>query len=289
MSDRSAIEWTDATWNPLRAQYGERSGHYCEHVSPGCERCYAEVFNKRLGTGLPFKPGHRKDIELFLDEKTLLAPLRWKKPRMIFVCSMTDLFGDWVTDEWIDDIFAVMGECDHRHTFQVLTKRPERMQRYMTERAHRAWNRKRLATEAFPPRNVWLGTSAEDQQRADERIPPLLATPAAVRFVSLEPLLGQIDLVSGGEITEIGNIDWLRGHRGPEPSIPGLDWVIVGGESGRGARPMHPAWARSLRVQCAAADCRFFFKQFGAWARWEPCFPAVVDYLGMDGSSSANP
>jgi protein gp37 len=272
MSDGSKIEWTDATWNPVRARHAAmpdpereppRNGWYCEHVSPGCEHCYAETMNNRLGTGLPFKPGHRKDVEIYLDAKTLLAPHGWKKPRMIFVCSMTDLFGEWVTDEWIDRIFTVMALCP-QHTFQVLTKRPDRMREYFRDGG--ANTDVVLSTFwQWPFPNVWLGVSAEDQQRADERIPVLLDTPAAVKFVSLEPLLGPIDLVTGGEVTEIGHINWLRGHRGPEPPIPRLDWVIVGGESGPGARPMHPDWARSLRGQCKAAGVPFFFKQWGSW------------------------
>src|SRR4051794_40445939 len=134
MSDKSAIEWTDATWNPIRARNLKtgKVGWHCEHATTGCEWCYAEGFNKRLGTGLPFKPGHRKEIEIFLCEETLTQPLRWKKPRMIFPGSMTDLFADFVRDEWLDRIFAVM-TLTPQHTYQVLTKRAARMRHYQCD------------------------------------------------------------------------------------------------------------------------------------------------------------
>lgn len=320
MGDHSKIEWTDASWNPIRARNKAtgKVGWHCEHATTGCEHCYSEGFNKRLGTGLAFKPGHRKDIEIFLDEQMLTQPLRWKKPRRIFVCSMTDAFADFVTDEMLDKMFAVMALCP-QHTFQVLTKRAPRMRRYMLptteipmlgrlplERVHLAaaaaddacetwgWcrNRAMAATPynlylqaAWPLPNVWLGVSAERQQEAEERIPDLRATPAAVRFVSLEPLLGPIDLLAADDYA-FGTLKVRLPKKMPdihppisgtstlgeavtslggsmEPMNDGLDWVIVGGESGAGARPMHPAWARSLREQCAAASIAFFFKQWG--------------------------
>jgi protein gp37 len=295
VSDRSAIEWTDATWNPIRARrVAVRDGKigrgppgwHCEHVSPGCEHCYAEGINKRLGTGLPFKPGHRKDIEIFLDEVgMLLRPLRWKKSRMIFVCSMTDLFADFVKDEWIHKIFALMALCP-QHTFQVLTKRPKRMRDYFLKRRFRdvhpledradaindAMNylrpRRELRdnSEEGPPfRNVWLGISAEDQTRFDERWYHLRETPAAVKFVSFEPLLG--------------DIVFRPAHR------PGPDWAIVGGESGPHARPMHPDWARSLRDQCREADVPFFYKQTGEWASVSAVEGAGVHYQFPDGAT----
>lgn len=266
MADHSKIEWTDATWTPIRARNlaTGKVGWHCEHVTPGCEHCYAETMNGRLGTGLPFKPGHRKDIELFLDETMLTQPLRWKKPRMIFVCSMTDLFATFVCDEWIDQIFAVMALAP-QHTFQVLTKRPERMQEYVETKRRDApqWvampsegSKVLLPYEGGWPKNVWLGTSVEDQARANERIPELLATPAAVRFISAEPLLGPVDLHE--VIPDALTHNFVHDRRG-------LDWVIVGGESGPDARPMHPDWARSLRDQCAAAGVAFHFKQHGEW------------------------
>ena len=295
MSDHSKIEWTDASWNPIRARNLKtgKVGWHCEHVTTGCEFCYAEAMNKRLGTGLPFKPGHRQDIEIFLDEEMLLPPLRWKRPRMIFVCSMTDLFASFVKDEWIDKLFAVMALCP-QHTFQVLTKRPERMREYVSaERApfdcadaalvvgrhlpdgFPGWNRdnwkpsviKHCTQPArWPLPNVWLGTSCERQEEADERIPSLLETPAAFRFVSLEPLLGPINLgpfFVRGTMSE-ADIDFVR-IAGTETEIHALDWVIVGGESGGKARPMHPQWARDIRDQCEAAGVSFLFKQWGEW------------------------
>jgi protein gp37 len=298
VADRSKIEWTDASWNPIRARVidiqsdgsgKERIGWHCEHVSEGCRNCYAEGFNKRLGTGRDFKPGElyedaRKghnngEVKLFLDETMLTQPLRWKKPRRIFVGSMTDLFGRFVKDEWLDKIFAVMALCP-QHTFQVLTKRSDRMRAYLTkdwtyESIYNAmgWLGSTGATEPHPYRaafpngmpfplpNVWLGVSAEDQPAADARIPDLLATPAAVRFISAEPLLGPINL---HEVI-------------PDPLIYNaihgmdrlLDLVIVGGESGVHARSMHPDWARSLRDQCQAAGVAFFFKQWGEWAPFD--------------------
>lgn len=140
MSEHSTIEWTDSTWSPIRARLKEKIGRkakgslgwHCEHASEGCRNCYAEGFNRRLGTGLDFKPGHRDDVEIFLDEEMLLAPLRWKKPKIIFVCSMTDAFASFVRDEWLDRMFAVMALCP-QHTFQVLTKRAERMREYINQ------------------------------------------------------------------------------------------------------------------------------------------------------------
>jgi protein gp37 len=278
------IEWTDASWNPIRARNLKTGniGWHCEHVTTGCEFCYAEGFNKRFGTGLPFKPGHRADIEIFLDEDMLTLPLRWKKPRRIFVCSMTDVFADFVSGEWIDKMLAVMALC-LQHTFQVLTKRPERMREYflgkecyrdvhplddrydaindaMNKLAPPHWCKRELqdySEEGLPLPNVWLGVSCERQEEADARIPLLLQTPAAVRFISAEPLLGPIDLH-----------DWCT--RDWHPTMPPettscVDWVIVGGESGPHARSMHPQWARTIRDQCQAAGVPFFFKQWGAY------------------------
>ncbi|QOG20426.1 DUF5131 family protein [Bradyrhizobium sp. SEMIA] len=282
MADRSAIEWTDASWNPIRARNLKtgRVGWHCEHATTGCEHCYSEGFNKRLGTGLPFKPGHRKDIEVFLDEEMLTQPLRWKKPRRIFVCSMTDAFADFVTDEMLDRMFAVMALAT-QHTFQVLTKRAKRMREYLCgDWAHRsygiakalpgfAFGKINIVSGSLP--NVWLGVSAERQPEADERIPDLLATPAVVRFVSIEPMLGPITLYSvGGRTWAQDSLtivhDALAGFRGDQANTAKLDWVIVGGESGRSARPMHPDWARALRDQCASAKVAFLFKQWGEWA-----------------------
>jgi protein gp37 len=267
MSDRTNIEWADASWNPIRARdtWTGNHGWHCEHVSEACRYCYAETMNKWRGTGYDYKPGHVSvpfskgdGVEVFLDDKMLLTPLKWKKPRMIFVCSMTDLFADFVTDEQIDRVFAVMAQAP-QHTFQVLTKRSARMLRYVGERHSR--NEVELAAEgikpskglpvspkwcfAWPLPNVWLGVSAEDQARWDERKEDLRNTPAAVHIASFEPLLGPI----------------------VEPRLAEfIQWAITGGESGPHARPMHPDWERKIRDDCAAAGVPYFKKQWGEWA-----------------------
>lgn len=232
-STTTGIEWTDATWNPIRG---------CSRVSPGCENCYAERVAARFsGDGMPYeglarigKNGPRWTGKVRLIQDVLEEPLRWKKPRRVFVNSMSDLFHENLTDTEIGKMFGVMAVA-RRHTFQVLTKRPNRMQSWFSPRA-----------PIIP--NVWLGVSVEDQQRADERIPLLLATPAAVRFVSYEPALGPVDLrpYLYGDVT------------------PHLDWVIVGGESGPGARPFDVAWARDVVAQCRAAGVACFTKQIGS-------------------------
>lgn len=284
MGDTSHIQWTDATWNPIAG---------CSVVSPGCTNCYAmrqagtRLKNTFLYRGLtkPSKGGPVWTGELRLNEKALDAPLRWRKPRRIFVNSMSDLFHENVSDEWIDRIFAVMALCP-QHIFQVLTKRPERMAEYIApyERRH-AVNAASLADQGrvavatqrhgmvpmyWPLPNVWLGTSVEDQKRADERIPVLLETPAAVRFLSVEPMLGPVDLRdcglghpdcsrhAGGEDLQVA----LGGGRATVPSC--LDWIIVGGESGPGARPFDIAWARSIIQQCKTAGVACFVKQLGS-------------------------
>lgn len=304
MADKTGIEWTDATLNPIRARARATGqvGWYCEHASPGCKNCYAEGFNaNRLGTRLPFKPGHRDDVEHFLDEAILLQPLRWRRPRRIFLGSMTDLFGDWVPVAWLDQIFAVAA-LSPQHTFQVLTKRSARMRAYLSDpivRARIAMAMARITArgtlggmergrqivkgmegDGWPLPNVWVGVSAEDQIRADERVPDLLATPAAVRFVSAEPLLGPIDFTNigqeGARFTSNERRDALRGwiydedpHDGSAHGITTgygrLDGIFVGGESGPNARPMHPDWARKIRDDCAAAGTAYLFKQWGTW------------------------
>lgn len=301
MADGTKIEWAHAglgrgaSWNPIRARNLATGaiGHYCEHASPGCVNCYSEAWNRdRLGTRLPFKPGHRKDVEIFLDEKALLQPLHWRAPRGIFVCSMTDAFGAFVSDDMLDRIFAVAALCP-QHRLLILTKRSARMRAYFTDgkpgTALRYWQTRvydriadietdaarRFAAQAVmaigPLPNVWLGVSAEDQTRADERIPDLLATPAAVRWVSAEPLLGPIQFERTSE-DQRRRHNWLTGEvgvmyqDGPDfDQGPSLDWIVVGGESGPNARPMHPQWARDIRDQCAAAGAPFFFKQHGEW------------------------
>jgi len=332
VGDRTGIEWTDATWTPIRARRFDpakgkvRIGHHCEHVSEACRNCYAEGINRRLGTGLDYKPGYHDSgaVEVFLDEDMLTRPLRWKKPRMIFVCSMTDLFARFVTDEMIDKVFAVMALCP-QHTFQVLTKRPERMRAYFRGLDERCFHQNDYLTtpwarrdsvakmigeialsvgkpdllgkvKQLPLPNVWLGTSVEDQATADERIPELLATPAAVRFVSAEPLLGPVDLYNGdpdprlnghrASKTFIGEW-WEPGDGSKAPPRRGVDWVIAGGESGPSARPCHPDWARSLRDQCAAAGVPFFWKQWGEFAPFDaPTTPyaKVIAEIQIDGT-----
>lgn len=285
------IEWTHGegfigeTWNPIRAERGGDIGWACVRVSPGCERCYAATQNRskaRGGTGLDYTVAGMAQANIFLDEKTLAKPLRWREPRTVFVCSMTDLFGDWVPDEWLDRMFAVMA-LTSRHTYIVLTKRPERMRAYISEAKHRIESYMTASTILLTPGtidpdgatmvnwfegempwplpNVWLGVSVEDQRRADERIPLLLETPAAVRFISYEPALGPVDLDLRG-----GTFDALTGCGDRErlsewDDTPALDWVIVGGESGYGARPCDLAWIRSVVAQCRAADVAVFVKQ----------------------------
>lgn len=277
MAEHSTIEWTEATWNPITG---------CTLVSEGCRHCYAaELATTRLRnhpsrTGLARKnaAGEAKFTgEVRFHEQWLDQPLRWKRPRRIFVCAHSDLFHESVPDEWIDRVFAVMALAP-QHTFQCLTKRPERARDYLSGltvgvriagaaiRIPQVGRDVMTFTVDWPLPNVWLGTSVEDQAAADARIPVLLAAPAAVHFLSAEPLLGPIDLTGEYLTARLGNypFPWLPDeHR--TKIVEMLDWVIVGGESGRHARPMHPEWARSLRDQCAAAGVAFFFKQWGEW------------------------
>lgn len=228
------------------------------------------------------------------DEATLDQPLRWKRPKRIFVCAHGDLFHEAVPDAWIDRVFAVMALCP-QHTFQVLTKRPERMRAYLTAIANdpdretqaalavadlgRPLPETLAAAERIgngPLPNVWLGVSVEDHAAAAVRVPILLNTPATKRFVSAEPLRGPVDLTRMSRQISEGEHETRNALSGHWQVADGdhfrcgtsskLDWVIVGGESGKGARPVHPDWARSLRDQCAAAGVPFFFKQWGEWA-----------------------
>ena len=337
MAERSAIEWTDATWNPITG---------CSVISAGCTNCYAmklaggrmKNHPSRAGLTTSSKAGPVWNGTVRLNEQWLEQPLRWSAPRRIFVCAHSDLFHGDVLDEWIDQVFAIMALAP-QHQFQILTKRPGRMVAYMRDRARklarfmidryllpaadltsRALTERRRAIDAawpvasvgdiddpddvtmrnWPLPNVWLGVSVEDQRAADERIPQLLATPAAIRFLSAEPLLGPVNLDSwlapwkacqecdDGEgygnrcnsdrIPRDEQCPWKRAVQiateHPPFSDDGmpasttcdvrtLNWVIVGGESGSGARPMHPDWARGLRDQCAAAGVPFLFKQWG--------------------------
>jgi len=317
----SAIEWTQRTWNPLVG---------CSLASPGCTNCYAMRMAGRLesmaprpdGTGnlaMAHYQGTTKSSRTgsvwtgkvnVAPDDIFLAPLKRRKPTVYFVNSMSDLFHHDIADEIIDRVFAVMSLCP-QHTFQVLTKRADRMRRYMERWYHLRFageralgvtdamllaapplDADRLTLSAVPvQQNVWLGVSVEDQQRANERVPDLLATPAAVRWLSCEPLLGPVDLRAIPYPTEWPRCDCLdAGPRydalaatvycdgcceGPERmDAPALDWIVAGGESGRGARPMLADWARSLRDQCADAEVPFFFKQWGAHL---PCGQMAAD------------
>ncbi|MEM7300693.1 MAG: phage Gp37/Gp68 family protein [Pseudomonadota bacterium] len=328
MAETTKIEWADATYNPIAG---------CSPVSPGCKNCYAM---RRVAPRLaknPATPHYHGTVEKaangqyvwtgkigVAEDKAFLKPLRWKKPLKIFVNSTSDLFHPNVPDEVINRIYAVMALCP-QHTLQVLTKHPDRAERHlndddqmleMAELAEELGYTERNASienlhvrrreddfphfDQWPLPNVWLGTSVEDQKRADLRIPDLLATPAAVRFLSCEPLLGPVDLepwLDWSDVwTELPNENaWGCQYCDSEcPNCPGekavyhdecgpmhadgspawvhttrqtLDWIIVGGETGKGARPMHPEWAREIRDQCEAAGVPFFFKQWGDWAQ----------------------
>ena len=273
MSAGTKIEWTDCTWNPVRG---------CSRVSEGCRNCYAERVAARfsgegerfhgfaerrdsdLNAGGGSKPRWTGRVELI--ESKLTEPLRWRKPRRVFVNSMSDLFHEALPDEAIDRVFAVMALAP-QHTFQVLTKRPERMREYVKRLpllhlppiasgrgcdTDALYDQAYLALRSGALPNVWLGVSVEDQKTADERIPKLLSTPAAVRFVSYEPALGPVDF----------NLDQFVPFSAPTPKI---DWIIVGGESGPGARPIDVAWVRSVVAQCKEAGVACFVKQLGAY------------------------
>lgn len=289
MSDGSKIEWLarpgtkPASWNPIVAETrganmvaGEkyRRGWFCTKVDEGCRNCYAEQMNGWRGNGRTYDPANLKHVRLRLDEKILEQPLHWRKPRTVFVCSMTDLFGEFVREDYIDCLLAMTTLCPGS-TWIVLTKRADRMQEYFnrqmlsplkhsTARIPAAWHRieecaakmeklwPMIDSVEWPLPNVWLGVTVTDQKTADERIRLLLNTPAAVRWVSYEPALGPINFA-----------DFID-HA--DPPRFGINWIIAGGESGRKARPAHPDWFRSARDQAVAADVPFFFKQWGAWA-----------------------
>lgn len=265
---KSKIEWTDRTWNPVTG---------CTKVSAGCANCYAERMTKRFYPGKNFN-------EIVLHEDRLNQPLRWRKPSKVFVCSMSDLFHDDVPGKFIIDTLSVMAEAS-KHTFLLLTKRPEQMKDVMNHCtvANDVWLQTTTGVSAEPPiwplPNVWLGVTAENQEQADKRIPILLQTPAAKRFVSVEPMLGPVDLGKWLPIewSEIGET-WIEAFPGKHCYDTKLHWVICGGESGPGARPMHPDWARSLRDQCTAAGVPFLFKQWGEFApfTYDPRDPGRV-------------
>jgi len=220
MAQTSQIEWTDATWNPVTG---------CTKISAGCDNCYAERFSERFRgvPGHPFENG----FDLTLRPKRLSQPLSWKKPRMIFVNSMSDLFHKSVPSDFIEKVFQTMEAADW-HVFQVLTKRSSLMRKYVNARYK----------NDPVPEHIWLGTSVEDRTKSS-RIKHVQDTNATVRFLSIEPLIGPL-----------GDLD-----------LKGIQWVIVGGESGPNARPMQLAWARSVRDQCIDQNIPFFFKQWGGY------------------------
>ena len=248
---KTKIEWADRVWNPVTG---------CTKVSAGCANCYAERHAKRFW-------GDRKFTDVIYHDGRLTQPLHWQKPSRVFVNSMSDLFHPDVDFDYILRVWMIM-ERSKLHKFIILTKRPERMRIFVNEWLPGAWGlaNKNLQLLDKPLQNVWLGVSIENQQTADERIPLLLKTPAAKRIVSFEPALGPVDF-RGIEYEKNAFLDSLdiEWDEELEDMGPKLDWVIMGGESGPGARPMHPDWARSVRDQCQAAWVPFFFKQFGEW------------------------
>lgn len=240
MGAKSKIEWTNRTWNPVTG---------CTKVSQGCKHCYAEREWARLSANPKSVYYGRKFTDVMVHPERINEPLHWRKPSLVFVNSMSDLFHPDVSHIVLNQILNVIDQCP-QHVFQVLTKRPERALPLLKHWCD-SW-------ECTLPSNLWLGVSIEDQATADERIPILVQIPAAVRFVSAEPLLGMVDLSAipiGDEMWDVyGAISRF------------FHWLIVGGESGPDARPMHPDWVRRLRDQAIWADVPFFFKQWGEWA-----------------------
>ena len=270
--NQSYSQWTNSTWNPITG---------CTRVSRGCEHCYAETLaagrlkHHPSRAGLTDDHGRWNGVVRF-NQKWLNQPFGWKKPRRVFVVAHGDLFHENVPDEWIDWVFAVMA-MNRQHVFQILTKSPDRMYRYLSEMVgdHRGntvierledlinyqyegrlvtWPWAHTEAERWPLRNVWAGTSVEDCVVAAERIPNLLRTPAAVRWISAEPLLAPIDISPYFRRN-------LPGDASTWSQPTGLDWVVCGGESGPGYRPMEPDWARFMRDQCKLAGVPFFMKQ----------------------------
>jgi protein gp37 len=300
--NKSPIEWTDFTINPFRFRNLEtgKVGHHCEKISPGCKNCFsAKMQTGPYLSGLDFIAENKPKGEFFLDENALQQVLRRKKPCRIFWCDMTDMFLEDYPDEWIDRCFAVMALTPHL-THQVLTKREKRLREYFADLgrvgestagyvfdlwmqviapALRTGGPHKVPIPRFPLPNVHLGVSVEDQQRADERIPLLLQTPAAVRFLSVEPLLGPVDLKfptgASGPLSFPFDFDCWAGPRREEwfqmqaratymTQCGIVDWVIVGGESGPDARPCDVAWIRAIKDQCQAAGVPVFVKQLGS-------------------------
>jgi protein gp37 len=268
MGDKTGIRWTDHMWNPTTG---------CTKVSLGCKNCYAERMAKRLAGRIGY-PEAPHQFDLTLHPERLDLPLHWKKPSMIFVDSMSDLFHDDIDDKFIDSVFVIM-KMAWRHTFQILTKRPKRMYEYLTRWTVGGWSTREIIKHnaiskygptstseniVWPLRNLWLGVSCENQATADERIPWLLKTPAVVRFVSCEPMLERIDLFKAAgcdaKINQAPNFSWVGS---------GISWVICGGESGPRHRP-HPPYidVRYLKDQCVRTGVPFFLKQM--WSKKMP-------------------
>ena len=246
MSD-TKIEWADKTWNPVTG---------CTPAGEGCRHCYAERMSKRLAGRFGYPA--ENPFSVTVHNEKLDEPSTWKKPSHIFVCSMGDLFHADVPFEAIQQVFTTMEATPH-HTYMVLTKRPDRMREYIAGSWDEVTDDAGEVGYYEPSPHIWLGVSAWDQESADKMIPPLLATPAAVRFVSLEPLLGPVSFRWA---------PWAKPVNGREHHLDGLrgiDWIIVGGETGPGARPMHPEWVRSIRDQCEAVGVPFFFKGWGEY------------------------
>lgn len=245
MSEGTAIEWTHrpgtkpATWNPIRGVTGR---HWCTKISPGCVNCYAETLNVRFG-GKPYT--HGKD-SLRVDYDVLKQPRKWRDPHTVFVCSMTDLFHESLTMKQILDVFTVMQDTP-KHTYMVLTKRIERALEFC--KTYGLWG----DGEDWPV-NVWLGVSVENQEYADKRIPPLLDSPALVKFVSYEPALGLVDF---NTFMGVGARAFCQQD--------GVNWLIIGGESGTGRREMNLSWAASAIMDCKANGVACFVKQDNAF------------------------
>jgi protein gp37 len=305
MSTGTGIEWTEATWNPIAG---------CTPVSPGCLNCYAATMSARLAAmgqakyvGLTVKRDGRQVFngKINFDNDALLAPFKWKKPRVVFVNSMSDLFHEDVPVEFIWKVFAIMASTP-QHTYQILTKRPERMAEILTlhngaafqigvlKAAHLIPGQEVISGGwSYPLSNVWLGTSCEDQQRADERIPHLLKCPGSTLFLSLEPLLGPIDYLAS----------WLVGcndqHLRPraecdrlakrDRNLRSIHWVIVGGESGAKPRPCGVHWVRSIVRQCDAAGVPCFVKQLGANLCMEFADGALGDRIRLHDAKGGDP
>lgn len=310
MADHSKIEWTEATWNPVTG---------CTKVSAGCKHCYALREWPRLSANPKTIYFGREFGDVQCHGDRLIDPLRWTRPRRVFVNSMSDLFHEAVPDAFIDRVFAVMA-LSQQHTFQVLTKRAERMKSYMVSLTFNQQHQQRIADAAeamgyaIGPQlepihlgrlqkavstiqankaavasadhlrqsllqtlpNVWLGVSVEDQASANERMPYLLQTPTAVRWVSMEPLVGPVSFRWATWVDH----DALKEERGRVWHLDGLEgihWVVVGGESGPKARPMHPNWVRAIRDQCQEAAVPFFFKQWGEWVPRSSCYHTFED------------